>query len=210
MPISQDEILKIFSKLLQKHKINYCLVGGLAANAYTRNDMFRQTKDIDFAVEHLSKTKAEKILKEAQRESLPKLSLVVMKDHNEPIDSMPGDRATVNPMMYCYRGAEVMVDLLPPNNVWVPAAIENAIAKTVFDQELQVISPEELIAAKIISFADRGTRRKDLADLRQLCLLDLNTDRIEGILELAEPKWRLEFLEVLTPPIQTLVRKYSR
>lgn len=212
MPNSQDKLLVLFAALLQKSGIKYCLVGGLAANAYASRDMFRETKDIDFAVDRLSKTKVRKLLKEAQKASLPKLRLVAMRDHNEPSDPMPGAdvNSVENPVMYGARAEGVMVDFLLPNNIWVSDAIRNSQSKLLFDQEIPVIAPEELVAAKIISFADRGTRRKDLQDLRQLCKRELEIDRIERIISMVKLTWRDDFADVLTPEIAAIVKAHCR
>ena len=194
----QTTIIPIISEILTRCNVPHCIVGGVGVNIRVPFENARFTKDVDFAVTDFSRSKKDKISREL-REKFGPVRFGMLRDHDSQDQSFPNetDMTLAQAVMFAGRGENIAVDLLLPRSPWIEQAIKRAEPLKIHGQTVLVAQKEELVAAKIISFADAGTRVKDLADLKNLFLQPLDLERILDILDPSLLKWRKEFKDVL-------------
>ncbi len=156
------ETLFFITELFKKHKIHYCLIGGLAMMLHNGR---ANTVDIDFyvLVEDLKDVidvfKEEKIQAESRGEYQVKA-----KVQGVPIDILYADP---------YVGSDV---------------VKRAVDKELGNHIVRVATPEDIIILK--SIADRTVDRRDIEELRELFKGKLDEDYIRK--KLAKIKKDLE------------------
>lgn len=204
----QTKIIPVISEILTRRNVPHCLVGGVGVNIRVPFENARFTKDVDFAVTDFSRSKKDKICREI-REKFGAVRFGMLRDHDLQDQPFPDDTdmTLAQAVMFAGRGDNIAVDLLLPRSRWIEQAIKRAQPMTIHGQTVLVAQREELVAAKIISFADAGTRVKDLADLKNLFLLPLDLERILEILDPSQLKWRKEFKDVLPAELVTRLWK---
>jgi len=139
-----EDILEKFIKILDEHKIEYCVIGGLAVNAYVE-PVVSLDLDIVLAVDSLEKllNELKEIFKVEDFTISFKLST---KDSDLRIQIQKDER--------------------------YQRFIKNATVKNVLGYELRVASIEDVMLGKIWAFSDierrKSKRQKDLADILRL------------------------------------------
>lgn len=156
------ETLFFVIEIFKKHRLDYCLIGGLAMMLHNGR---ANTVDIDFyvLVDDLKKVlkvlQSEKVACETRGEFQLKA-----KVDNIPIDILFADH---------YIGADV---------------VQRAIEKSLGGRFVRIATPEDLIILK--SLADRTVDRRDIEELRELFGKTLDEDYIQKKLRELRKKLR--------------------
>lgn len=143
-----------FVKILEKNKINYCLIGGLAVIVRAAE---RTTKDIDFAISVSSDKEAEEIVRTIRAESYEVFSLLENAEKN-----------AISTVRLISKNKRIVVDLLFNSCGIEKEVVSGATTVEIFsDIRCRVASLSSLIAMKLLS-ADVKNRIRDLDDLNNL------------------------------------------
>ena len=138
--------LDIIVRLLEEWKVPYMVIGGIAVGVYTNP---RQTVDIDIKVSFERDKGIEKFIHD-------------LKGHSALVSENPDEfiRET-NVLPVDVEG--VRVDFVFAQLPFEKEAIKRSVKKKIFDVEVKVCRPEDLIIQKVIS-----TRMKDWADIESV------------------------------------------
>lgn len=141
---AEEDILQQLLYLLKKLKIDYCVIGGLAVNAYVEPvvsldlDIIVIAKDLNCLIKSAKRIFKKQKFPHSINLSCPKSDLRIQ------IQTDP-----------CYQ-----------------SFIKNALIKNVMGYRMKVASPEDVLQGKIWAYLDkerRGSKRqKDLADIFRL------------------------------------------
>lgn len=141
------EVIEVF----RKHRLNYCLIGGLAMMLHNGR---ANTVDIDF---YVLVDDLKRVLKAFQSENIacqPRGEFQLKAKVNDiPIDILLADH---------YIGADV---------------VQRATEKSLGGRFVRIATPEDLIILK--SLADRTVDRRDIEELRELFGKTLDEDYIQ-------------------------------
>lgn len=161
-----SDVIQLFLDELKKLKIDYCVIGGLAVNAYAE-PVASLDLDLVIAVDEV-----ERFLIEI---SPPKGNFRVSKFTNSINLQHPDSDLRI----------QIQTDLR------YQSFIKNASVKQVLGYEMKVASLEDLLKGKIWAYSDeerrRSKRQKDLADIMRLLethphLYDLLPENIKASL----------------------------
>lgn len=145
------ETLLLLTRLFDKHKVPYCLIGGLAMMLHHGR---ANTVDIDFYVLVEDLKQVMKLLERENISVTPRGEYQLRaKVQDVPIDILYADH---------YIGADV---------------VYRAVEKKLGNLFVRVATPEDLIVLKTI--ADRTIDRRDIEELRELFGKKLDEDYIE-------------------------------
>ena len=202
--MSLDLLLKKLVKELRPYAGFYALCGGLAASLYRVTP--RVTNDIDIAL-------ALKSLEQSKRAAKSVLKAIGLTPTLGWIAGTGNRIATATPMIIGRRSSSELsstVDFLLPAFPWVKEAVRRAQFNLVdFGAvKLPVITPEDLILAKIFALNIEPSRFSDLDDLQSIFKgkLELDLAYITG--ELSRLKLRLpRELESVAPAALKKLRK---
>lgn len=162
-----SELISAVSEHLSDAKIQYALVGGLAASLY--RSTIRATDDIDFIVSYgeeattelasLGQKLTRKIVsvRKAELEGGP---LFAIKRKSTPI--------VLVRLVDQENPRYLPLDFILANNPWVPAALNRAAPMTTPIPGLPLISAEDLIIAKLIALQSRPDRLQDAQDVKEI------------------------------------------
>ncbi|MFQ5753869.1 MAG: hypothetical protein ACE5HI_17925 [bacterium] len=138
------DILQLFLDLLKKHEIDYCVIGGLAVNAYVEPVV---SLDLDLVV---AADSIDKIVKMAQ-----KTFNIKKFEHSLNLKSPKSD---------------MRIQL--QTDARYQAFIPEASPKKVMGYEMKVAALEDVLQGKIWAYSDtqrrKSKRQKDLADIFRL------------------------------------------
>lgn len=140
------EIVGIF----QKHRVDYCLIGGLAMMLHNGR---ANTVDIDFYV---------------LVDDLKKVATILQKE-NTPTEERGEFQLKA-------KIREVPIDILLADHYVGADVVHRSIAKKIGDFLIRVATPEDIIILK--SLADRSIDRRDIEELRELFGKKLDEDYI--------------------------------
>jgi len=161
-----SDVIQLFLDELKKLKIDYCVIGGLAVNAYAE-PVASLDLDLVLAVEDI-----ERLLKQI---SLPVGRFSVSKFTNSINLQHPDSDLRI----------QIQTDLR------YQSFIEKASVKQVLGYEMKVAALEDLLNGKIWAYSDeerrKSKRQKDLADIMRLVethshLYDLLPENIKTML----------------------------
>ena len=164
---SLEEQLKQSASLLEQSELSFALAGGLAAGVYRNDD--RVTKDVDFIVNGKGD------LVKAGRMLLVQLGLKPHIARQADFDGGPLfaiKKGNSPEMAILGRDPEKKdpgVDLLLPNNKWVPRALERA-QFNLLDfgfGTIPTMTVEDVVVAKLIA-SHKSEREQDTLDLRSI------------------------------------------
>jgi len=159
----QEDLLQQFLDLLKKFKIDYCVIGGLAVNAYVEPVV---SMDLDIVV----------VAKEFDR--LIKASGKIFK-----IENFPHSLNLSNPK------TDLRIQLQTDSRYQL--FIPRASVKEVMGYKMKVATLEDVLQGKIWAYSDeerrKSKRQKDLADIFRLVetfpqLIDLLPESIKKLL----------------------------
>ena len=157
-----EDILQRFLDLLNEMKIDYCVIGGLAVNAYAE-PVVSLDLDIIVAVDKLEKL----------RPRAEKLFTIKEFPHSLNLGSPKSD-------------LRIQLQTDPRYQTF----IRNATSKKVIGYEMKVAALEDVLRGKVWAYSDedrrKSKRQKDLADIFRLVeaypsLKDLLPDSIKNI-----------------------------
>jgi len=181
----------------------------VGVNTYVSFANARLTKDVDFAVAKCSRNKCDQIAKDIRKEFGP-VRFGMMRDHKTLGHFVPSSEEVPynEAVMFAGRGQNIAVDLILPKHIWVEKAVKFARQERNSEQNIFIAQKEELIAAKIISFADTGNRMKDLEDLKNLIDPSIDINRVLSSLAGTTLQWRSHFQGLL--PSELLTRIWNK
>jgi hypothetical protein len=175
------EIIKRVSRVLDKERCHYCLIGGHAASLYRSQERF--TKDVDFAVLASSVSTSSKIAQKAiSRLGLKPIIAFIPRAGNEK------QRKSVCMITSAPTKGELkgIVDILLPDLPWVKSAVERAQFNMIDlgFAKVPVITPEDLVIAKAYALNNAPDRFMDLDDIKEIFenVLDLDFDYLRETL----------------------------
>ena len=175
------EIIKRVSRVLDKERCHYCLIGGHAASLYRSQERF--TKDVDFAVLASSLSTSSKIAQKAiSRLGLKPIIAFIPRTENEK------QRKSVCMVTSAPPKGELkgIVDILLPDLPWVKSAVERAQFNLIDlgFAKVPVITPEDLVIAKAYALNNAPDRFMDLDDIKEIFenVLDLDFDYLRETL----------------------------
>lgn len=146
----QEELLQI-ANILNKSKISYALVGGLAVSSWVEP---RATKDIDIIVEDINST----LLNEALENIGYTLHSAAMEINNIKFKRI--SKMMANDELF-------MLDLMQSNNQeYNKAIIDGSTKISINNSQVYVASPEDLILLKVNS--KRSKDQLDILNLQKL------------------------------------------
>ncbi len=129
------------NQFFQRHKIRYCLIGGIAAGYWGEP---RYTQDVDFTVvSHTGSLK--EILKLLSKEKFK-------------VEKKGDSQAKITHFKTKSCHADLILSEIPYQD-WV---VQRAIPVTIFDITVPICTPEDLIILKLIA-----NRRQDLLDIEK-------------------------------------------
>jgi hypothetical protein len=143
----KSDVIQLFLDQLEKLEIDYCVIGGLAVNAYT-DPVASLDLDLVLAIEDI-----EKLLKQL---------------------SPPNGKFTVEKFPHSINLAHPDSDLRIQiqTDKRYQSFIQNASVKKVLGYEMKVASLEDLLNGKVWAYSDeerrKSKRQKDLADIMRL------------------------------------------
>jgi hypothetical protein len=143
----KSDIIQLLLDKIDELKINYCLIGGLAVNAYAEPVA---SLDLDLV---LAVSEIEKFLENVTH---PKTSFTVVKFKHSINLQHPDSNLRI----------QIQTDLR------YQSFIENASIKNVLGYEMKVAALEDVLKGKIWAYSDeerrKSKRQKDLADIMRL------------------------------------------
>ena len=165
-----EELISKASALFNERGIQYALVGGVAASFY--RDEKRTTEDVDFAVALSTNIVSEaldiaralgfeaKALTEAQLNGGPRFAL--RSRNRSPEAAILGSDKNGDIGL----GFDVLLPSLP----WVEESVKRAQSNTieVLGVTVPVITPEDLLIAKLFAVNSRPDRDSDASDIRSI------------------------------------------
>ena len=163
------EFLQAVVRELEQKKIKYCLVGGLAASGYRKEE--RLTKDLDFII----KSDNDEILVAKEILKLFGLSSKIIRKAD--LDGGPLfaiKRKNTEPRIVTGRNSEnnraIGLDFLLPTFSWFNNAIERGQFNKIDFGFLKIptITVEDLILAKLDAINTSSKREKDIDDIRSI------------------------------------------
>lgn len=176
------ETLKELKSLFDNNRVNYAILGGLAAGAWGRS---RATDDIDFVLQ-ISGDKLDALIHALKKNNY---SIRFVGQTNPP-DLFEITRKK-NDM-------KIRIDIMLSNISYQEEALKRKIYLKVFDIELPFISAEDLVIHKLI--LKRPVDIQDIENVFELNFKNLDLDYIR--------KWAKEWgVEEL---LDELIKKYSR
>ena len=138
----EEDILQILLDILNRTDTNYCVVGGLAVNAYVEPVV---SLDLDVVIEMID---IDKISKEAKRNGLK----IEKFEHSVNLTSYKSD-------------LRIQIQTDPRYQEF----LSRAIFKEVLEYEMKVASIEDVLLGKVWDYSDEtrrmSKRQKDLADI---------------------------------------------
>jgi hypothetical protein len=141
---SQEDILQLLLDLLNRLDIDYCVIGGLAVNAYAEPVV---SLDLDIVI---SAEALDALAKEAKK--------------SFKIERFPHSLNLKNPKS----DLRIQIQTDPRYQLF----IKRASVKTVMDYEMKVASIEDVLQGKVWAYSDEtrraSKRQKDLADIYRL------------------------------------------
>ncbi len=141
-----EEALRAAVRLLERKKIPYMVMGGLALSVWGR---IRVTQDVDLAIA-LDERQEEEFLAHLQKASfLPTLP-----------SAIAGHRLLICRYLKPTRGLPIRVDFFLARGAYQRQALRRAVTLTLGGRNLRVIAPEDLILYKLL--ADRPIDRLDV------------------------------------------------
>jgi hypothetical protein len=143
----KSDVIQLFLNLLEKLKLDYCVIGGLAVNAYAEPVA---SLDLDLV---LSIGDIEKLLKQfevsKEKFSVKKITHSLNLEHPD---------------------SDLRIQI-QTDEIYQPF-IKNGTIKKVLGYEMKVASIEDLLKGKIWAYSDeerrKSKRQKDLADIMRL------------------------------------------
>lgn len=142
------DILKKIASYLEKNKISYAVIGGVALQAWGRE---RSTKDIDITI----------ALNEGGERNflghLARLGLEIIKSHKINGDCVLIETEYLPPEL----GLPIEVDFFIAKTEYHKEVLKRATAVDVLGNRFRLMSPEDLILSKLLS-----NRPLDLSDVR--------------------------------------------
>ncbi|HEY4715963.1 MAG TPA: nucleotidyltransferase [bacterium] len=175
------ESLKHLKSIFEKRNIDYAILGGLAAGAWGRS---RATDDIDLVV-FISEKDLEEIVRN-------------LKDNGFEIrflgPSKPPDLIQVTKKR---RGIIIRIDLMLAHIPYQEETLKRKVWLKIFNIEVPVISPEDLIVHKLI--ANRPIDIQDVENVFQYNFKNLNLTYLK--------KWAKEW--DIEPRLNAFIKKYS-
>jgi hypothetical protein len=170
-----SRLISLVSNHFAQIGVRYALAGGLAASLY--RETIRTTDDIDFIISYgesdikklniLANKISRKVelVRKAELEGGPLFAIKRKSTEVVLIRLLDKDNPKLLP-----------IDLLLVNNKWVPKALDRSLMLSNSTLEIPVISPEDLILAKLISLQNRTDRLQDAQDIREILLAQQNID----------------------------------
>jgi len=161
----KSDIIQLFLDQLEKLKIEYCVIGGLAVNAYAE-PVASLDLDLVLAIKDI-----EKLLKKI---SQPQGDFAVTK-FTHSINLQHPD-------------SDLRIQIQTDDRY--QSFIKNALGKSVLGYKMQVASLEDLLKGKVWAYSDeerrKSKRQKDLADIMRLIethshLIDLLPEKIKKL-----------------------------
>ena len=140
----KEDVLQAFLEILEKLKIQYCVIGGLAVNAYAEPVV---SLDLDVVITLEKKTKV--------LESAKEVFAVETFEHSVKLTSKRSD-------------VRIQIQTDPRYQEF----IKRASSKPVLGYTMKVAAIEDVLAGKIWAYQDetrrKSKRQKDLADIMRL------------------------------------------
>ena len=143
----KSDVIQLFLNLLEKLKLNYCVIGGLAVNAYADPvasldlDVVLTINDIEKLIKEISSSK--------EKFSVKKFTHSLNLEHPD---------------------SDLRIQI-QTDEIYQPF-IKNGTIKKVLGYEMKVASLEDLLKGKIWAYSDeerrKSKRQKDLADIMRL------------------------------------------
>jgi hypothetical protein len=161
----KSDVIQLFLDMLEKLKLDYCVIGGLAVNAYAEPvasldlDLVLAIGDIEILLRHIEATK--------EKFSVKKFAHSLILEHPD---------------------SDLRIQI-QTDEIYQPF-IKNGTTKKVLGYEMKVASLEDLLKGKILAYSDeerrKSKRQKDLADIMRLIesypnLTDLLPEKIKKL-----------------------------
>ena len=152
---------------LQELNEPFALCGALATIPFYPTP--RATKDIDFVIATKNPENAIRVISELnltpnpiRRAELDGGPLFAVKNKSSPVAVVIG-KDPAHP-------DAIGLDILLGSNIWVPSAVDRAQGnvREILGQKLPVITPEDLLLTKLITYSKKPDRKSDLQDIRVL------------------------------------------
>jgi hypothetical protein len=161
----KSDIIQLFLDQLEKLKIEYCVIGGLAVNAYAE-PVASLDLDLVLAVDDIDKL-LKKILKPQGDFTVTQFTHSINLQHPD---------------------SDLRIQIQTDERY--QSFIKNASSKSVLGYKMQVASLEDLLKGKVWAYSDeerrKSKRQKDLADIMRLVethfhLIDLLPEKIKKL-----------------------------
>lgn len=171
-------------KKLQALGEPFALCGALATIPYYSTP--RATNDIDFVIGNQAPDKAISVIKELSlapnpltRAELDGGPQFAIKNKSSPVAVVIGKDPK--------NKDGIGFDILLPSNIWVPSAVERAQNNVlnILGHDVPVITKEDLLLSKLLTYSKRPDRKNDLLDIRMILSAEIQTLDLEYLNERA-------------------------